>query len=229
MSNQKSFTIEQIRQIVIDSAIQTVKNEIWSCLKQYIDEQVRQVISDKKFPSKWLHDVFNNIRMQNVYYDDSSGQIRFQIASDGISYYQTIQAKVIDEGNHQHGGVYTAPGKTSFGDYKNKLTNRKKNSKTLRGRPVVWVHNNNAGKKYKTTKVKYNHSTGQVKHYESTVTTRQFYPIFEPTLLPAQFNKQGIHLMQNVVQRSKDRVQSLFDEGIAKRVYKLTGYDLRQG
>lgn len=221
MSDKKDVTLQELWTIIIQSAIQTVQNQIWNKIKFYIDKQLKNA-----HPSKWVKQVFSNIKIKGVSYDKMNNYIHFYIVAADLNRFQQIKAQVIDDGNQHDGPLHTYPGKESFDK---SLTSQFTQSRKFRGRPVVWVTNTKyPHAKRKRTYTRY-YANGDQYKKTYQVKISPYWPIFVDTQLPSQFNKQGAHIIQNVVQLMKKQAIEMFDAGISERVFKRTGIKLQQG
>lgn len=197
----KRIDLNRIKSIINDKMTEVM---ISSTLEKYRDLVKEEFVKGDMHPSAWKESAAESIQVGEAWFnfDDMSVYGNVVMGHDEEN-YQDVRLNVLADGNQHHGPLYTEPGKTSWNK---ELTEKHTQDHTLKGRPVVWVHNTN----YPNAKKKiYRFSKRENRMKEYTATVSKFYPLFGKTYLPDEFNKEGYRSeVQNAAENAAKRMEA---------------------
>lgn len=218
MATNLLTSLQDLEQLIIELYCDAVRTVAFEELKKAIMVEVA-----KAHPQEWAQEVFGNLSIQKVFYNHDERSVFFDIVAMDLDEYQMIKAEVLDEGNQHNGALWTEPGRTALTP---ELTGTRTHNEYCRGVPAIWVHNSNEGA-LKEREFTYKRKDGSTVKKTYKVHVGAFYPLFVKTYLPAEFNREGVHILENALQLIQgNAVVAKCDDYVREGIYKRTGWKL---
>ena len=191
----------KLRDILAEEGIRAMREIV---MPVFLDVAKSEYSMNYIHPAKWKESIINGLKIGEVRCNSTTMAFEGNLTLSGEEWLW-VRAGVLEDGNNMNGPLWTAPGKESWNA---ELDGRHVQDHTIRGRPVVWVHNTNPNLEKTITYT--SKKTGQIKNYK--VKVGKFYPLFKKTLLPKEFNitpSEAAHVYKNIQVRMNARYDEL--------------------